>query len=71
MKKECPRCSTSFVCREDRTDLCRCSRTHLVPGAKDYAKLNFSGCLCTACLKEISNSFHAFGVNPKFKLVVE
>ena len=66
MKKICPRCSNSFVCREDRTDLCKCTHTYLIPGVRDYVKENYDNCLCSDCLKETSNSFHSFGVNPKF-----
>lgn len=67
MKKICSRCSNSFVCREDRTDLCQCTRTYMVPGSKDYIKENFDDCVCSACRKEISSSYNAFGINPKFR----
>lgn len=68
MKKICARCSNSFTCREDRTDLCQCTHTYMVPGSKDFVKNNYENCLCSACLKEISKSFNGFGVNPKFKV---
>lgn len=67
MKKLCPRCSTSFVCREDRTDLCSCSRIYLLSGVRDYIKENYEACLCPNCLKETNASFHSFGVNPRFQ----
>lgn len=67
-KKICPRCSTSFSCREDRTDLCQCTRTYVVPGVRDYVKENYDNCLCPQCLKETSQNFNSFGVNPKFKI---
>ncbi|SHF42289.1 cysteine-rich CWC family protein [Dysgonomonas macrotermitis] len=66
MKKICPRCSNSFVCREDRTDLCSCTRVYLISGVRDYVKENYESCLCPSCLKETSASFHSFGVNPKY-----
>ena len=65
MKKICARCSK---CREDRTDLCQCTHTYMVPGSKDFVKNNYDNCLCSACLKEISKSFYGFGVNPKFRV---
>lgn len=66
MKKICARCSADFTCREDRTDLCQCTRTYMVPGSRDFVKDNYSSCLCHQCLKETSSSFYMVGVNPKF-----
>lgn len=66
MRKLCDRCSKEFVCREDRTDLCRCTHTYLVPGSRDYIKDNFDNCLCSACMKEISASYNSFGINPQY-----
>lgn len=68
MKKKCPRCSGSFTCREDRNDLCNCAHIYLEPGTKDYVKDFFESCLCPSCLKEVSNTFHSFGINPKYKI---
>lgn len=68
MKKICPRCSNSFVCREDRTDLCSCTRIYLLSGVRDYVKENYDECLCPSCLKETSASFHSFGLNPRFQV---
>lgn len=65
-KKKCPRCSSDFVCREDRADLCGCTRVYLVPGVRDYVRDEYTSCLCASCLKEVSVSFHSFGVNPKY-----
>ena len=39
--KICPRCSNSFVCRQDRTDLCSCTRIYLLSGVRDYVKENY------------------------------
>ncbi|WP_353120926.1 cysteine-rich CWC family protein [Dysgonomonas capnocytophagoides] len=66
MKKICPRCSASFACREDRTDLCHCTRIYLFSGVRDYIIDNYENCLCPKCLKETNSSFHSFGINPKF-----
>lgn len=66
--KKCPRCASQFTCREDRIDLCQCSRIYLEPKAKDYIRDNFNNCLCPDCLKEISLNFSGFGVNPKYKV---
>ena len=68
MKKICPRCSDSFVCREDRTDLCSCTRIYLLSGVRDYVKENYDECLCPSCLKETSANFQSFGVNPRFQV---
>lgn len=68
MKKICPRCSTSFVCREDRTDLCHCTHVYLMVGVRDYVKDNYESCLCPKCLKETNGSFHSFGVNPRYQI---
>ena len=68
MKKICPRCSTSFACREDRTDLCHCTRTFVVSGVRDYIREEYENCLCQKCLKETSANFHSFGVNPIYKV---
>lgn len=66
MKKICPRCENSFVCREDRNDLCGCSRLYLLSGVREYVKETYESCLCPSCLKETSASFHSFGVNPRY-----
>jgi len=66
MKKICPRCSSSFVCRVDRTDLCHCTHIYLLSGVRDYIKENYGDCLCPQCLKETNTSFHSFGINPKY-----
>ncbi|MFV0418848.1 MAG: cysteine-rich CWC family protein [Dysgonomonas sp.] len=66
MKKICPRCSSAFACREDRTDLCHCTHIYLLSGVRDYIKENYENCLCPKCLKETNTSFHSFGVNPKY-----
>lgn len=64
-KKICSRCSSSFNCREDRSDLCQCTRVYLKPGVRDYVKDNYN-CLCPKCLKDTNDSFFSFGVNPKY-----
>lgn len=66
MKKTCPRCSAKFLCREDRTDLCQCTRVYLQSGVRDYIKENYENCLCQKCLKETNINFNSFSVNPKF-----
>ena len=71
MKKICTRCSTSFGCRQDRVELCKCSHTSLTPGTKDYIKDNYDDCLCPNCLKEISSSYNSMGVNPKYLRAVK
>lgn len=68
MKKVCPRCSTAFVCREDRIDLCQCSRVSLGMGVRDYIKDSYSQCLCAKCLRETNVDFHSFGVNPRYSV---
>ena len=66
MKKICPRCNESFACREDRTDLCQCSRVYVVSEVREYIKESYETCLCASCLKETNHSFYSFGVNPKY-----
>jgi hypothetical protein len=66
MKKICSRCSSSFNCREDRTDLCHCTHIHLLSGVREYIKEEYANCLCPQCLKETNTNFHSFGVNPKY-----
>lgn len=68
MKKICPRCQKSFGCREDRTDLCSCTRIYVASGVRDYIKDTYESCLCPDCLKETSRSFHSFGVNPIYQV---
>lgn len=68
MKKICPRCLSAFTCREDRTDVCRCTHIYMVPGSRDYIKDYFNKCLCPACQKEISDNYNGIGINPKYKL---
>ncbi|MFV0468327.1 MAG: cysteine-rich CWC family protein [Dysgonomonas sp.] len=66
MKKICPRCSNSFSCRENRTDLCHCTHIYLLPGVRDYVNESYEECLCPQCLKETNLNFHSFGVNPGY-----
>lgn len=66
MKKICPRCSANFTCREDRKDLCRCSRVYLSSEVKYFIKESYESCLCPECLKETNTSFYSFGVNPQY-----
>lgn len=70
MKKICPRCSNEFRCREDRTDLCHCTRIHISSDVKEYVRESYD-CLCPKCLEETSISFHSFGVNPKYMVKKE
>lgn len=69
MQKMCPRCSSNFNCREDRADLCHCTRIYLLSGVRDYVKENYESCLCPKCLKETNKNFFSFGVNPKYMVV--
>ncbi len=64
MKKVCQRCSKSFSCREDRIELCCCSKVSLAIGVRDYIKDNYNDCLCPQCLNEANDSFYAFDINP-------
>lgn len=66
MKKICPRCSESFTCRQDRSEVCRCMHVCLNVGVREYVKQNYDACLCPTCLKETSACFFAMGVNPKY-----
>lgn len=66
MEKICQRCSGSFICRQDRIDLCSCARLSLKPGVRDYIKENYGNCLCPQCLKEANDSFYTFGINPRY-----
>lgn len=68
MEKVCPRCSSSFKCREDRIELCSCSRIRMVIGVRDYLKDNYDTCLCPQCIDEANNSFYSIGINPKFRI---
>lgn len=68
MRKTCSRCSSTFVCREDRTDVCHCTRIYLVSGVREYLSDNYSGCLCHQCLKETNDNFLGFGINPKYSV---
>ncbi len=65
-KKVCSRCSSTFVCREDRTEVCHCTHIYLFSGVREYLSDNYEGCLCHQCLKETNDSFHGFGINPKY-----
>nr|WP_297162399.1 cysteine-rich CWC family protein [uncultured Dysgonomonas sp.] len=66
MEKICPRCSTSFRCREDRVELCNCSKTNKVIGLRDYVKDTYDGCLCPTCLEVANSTFYNIGINPKY-----
>lgn len=66
MDKICPRCSTTFRCREDRVELCSCSKTAKVIGLRDYVKDTYNECLCPKCLQEANSTFYNIGINPKF-----
>lgn len=68
MKKICPRCSVNFTCREDRKDLCQCTRVYVMSEVKSYVKENYDKCLCPRCLKETNESFYSSGVNPKYMI---
>lgn len=69
MKKICPRCSNSFVCREDRTDLCHCTRVYLTSNMRSYLAQDYEECLCHKCLRETSANFYSFGINPQYKVL--
>ncbi|WP_165021322.1 MULTISPECIES: cysteine-rich CWC family protein [unclassified Dysgonomonas] len=66
MKKICQKCSTAFACREDRIELCQCSRISLNSGVRDYIKDNYDNCLCPECLKETNAYFNACVINPAY-----
>lgn len=66
MEKVCPRCLQIFKCREDRIDLCSCSKQAKKPGVKEYIRMEYNSCVCAKCLQETDNSFYGFGVNPLY-----
>lgn len=67
MEKKCPRCSATFRCREDRVDLCNCSKINKVAGLSDYIKETYNACLCPKCMEDANSTFYNIGINPKFK----
>lgn len=57
MKKICPRCNNTFICRVDNIELCNCKKVRLNAGVRDYIKKEYAGCLCLECLIEVNQKF--------------
>lgn len=54
MIKSCPRCSRDFECRSDDIFNCDCINIPLSKEDLVWLAQNYEDCLCTACLKVIS-----------------
>jgi len=50
----CPRCSAPFECRVGSVLICECSTVELSDAQRGYIRDLYSGCLCIACLRDIS-----------------
>ncbi|WP_029904458.1 cysteine-rich CWC family protein [Prevotella sp. 10(H)] len=66
MEKICGKCAAVFVCRQDKVELCHCSKIKLREGIRQYIKENYANCLCSKCLEETNNNFYPLDVNPEF-----
>jgi len=56
MEKICPRCFSSFICRNDNIMECWCLEEKIPVAVREYLSLNFVGCLCKSCIKIINNN---------------
>jgi hypothetical protein len=50
-KKNCPKCGAVFECR---SGACWCEHVPISPDALKWLKRTYVGCLCPACLAEVS-----------------
>jgi hypothetical protein len=48
----CPRCGGGFHCGANESS-CDCAAVALDNATRDALRLNYEGCLCLACLREL------------------
>ena len=53
MKKKCPRCKSSFECNDTNIEKCQCRSINLSDQAYQFISVNYTDCLCLACLQQI------------------
>lgn len=49
----CARCGSDFHCGVNDVTPCACSTLVLPPALQAQLRLQFTGCLCMACLREL------------------
>lgn len=52
--KTCERCQKQFDCYREDVDNCECALVVLQPWQKEWLGKNFQDCLCSDCLREVS-----------------
>jgi len=50
----CPRCGGAFACGMGGSQPCACTTLTLTPELLARLRSQYSGCLCLACLRELS-----------------
>lgn len=53
MEKICPRCNSSFECRNDNILECDCNTVMLSGEDYQHISKNYTDCLCIKCLNQI------------------
>lgn len=56
--KFCPRCQEPFECKVGSINLCQCTAVTLNDAERDYMRLQYSDCLCAACMQAVKNEYH-------------
>lgn len=55
--ESCPRCKAEFICKPKNISECDCMKIRTSPEELNYIALNFTGCVCNACLKELKQEY--------------
>ncbi len=50
MNKNCPRCQTTFECKQTDIANCQCSGIQLDSATRTYLQATYTDCLCINCL---------------------
>ncbi|HPG79890.1 MAG TPA: cysteine-rich CWC family protein [Piscinibacter sp.] len=54
LESRCPRCGGAFHCGVSDAGPCACTTLTLTPALRAELGTRFRGCLCLACLRELS-----------------
>ncbi len=49
--KQCPRCSSVFICHSGSILACQCSKISLSDAQREYCARQYTDCLCADCLQ--------------------
>ncbi|MFN8291248.1 MAG: cysteine-rich CWC family protein [Chitinophagaceae bacterium] len=56
----CPRCKSSFECKQGTITQCQCYTVNLTAEQRAFIEQRYQDCLCRDCLGHLSEELHFF-----------